>query len=335
MTLIKHTNKYIYLICLVFLLIASQNFYAQEVLWFSNIPPKHEKRIVASGMHKLSSMRGKRGQSSIIQWLRKGASINNAEYVQLGVNGNTNFYLFSPSHQLLKVDKKAKDSSTFFTYASKEEGYYNAYLENKYVSGDTLYITVAKSEMLNHSCRNGHPNVQKIIGPHTYPNKIDVEIVRKRKFTEDFHYFATSSDEVEFTFLVKGKPIPDAKLTFVTQTGWNKSLNTNEKGSNTFQIIQDYFTNWQEIDNRKIFYYMIYGEKTVPKSGIYKEKSYSYIHYITSLSDGYRPAKTMYLSMFWAFAVFVLISLISIAGVFIYRMKRYQIYKEIKLDEKN
>ena len=79
----------------------------------------------------------------------------------------------------------------------------------------------------------------------------------------------------------------------------------------------------------------MYGEITVQEKGIYNEKEYSNVHYVTSLSDGYRPAKTMYTSMFWALALFILTIVITVVGIFIYRLKRSKVYKEIKLDEKN
>ena len=56
-------------------LFLNQPVVAQEIIWFSNTPPKADKKIVPDGMHRLSSLKGKRGQSSIIQWLRRGNSI--------------------------------------------------------------------------------------------------------------------------------------------------------------------------------------------------------------------------------------------------------------------
>lgn len=308
---------------------------AQEISWFSNMPPDGEKNIVTSGMHRLSSKPGKRGQSSIIQWLRKGTNPEEAEYVQISEEEDFEFYLFSPSKKQLEEKLTTKEGKSFFSFVSKEEGYYNAYLIQKEIFGDTLNITVAKSELLNHSCRNGHKLVRGIVGPHIYPKIIPAEIKRKREFAEDLHYFATSGDKIEYQFLVNGKPVEGANLTLVTQKNWNKTLKTNIEGNSTFQFIQDYFSSWQELNNREIYNYLLYGEITLPEKGNYKGNEYSYIHYTTSLSDGYRPAKTMYMSMFWAFVVFIVTIIITVIGIFIFRFKRQKIYKEIKLDEKN
>ena len=327
--------EYTFVSILLVYLFLIQPLVAQEISWFSNMPPEGEKKIVTNGMHRLSSIKGKRGQSSIIQWLRKGTNPEEAKYIQISEEDDFEFYLFSPSKKQLKDKLISKEGKSFFMYSSKEEGYYNAYLIQKEVVGDTLNITVAKSEMLNHSCRNGHKLIRGIVGPHIYPEAIPVEITRKRLLAEDLHYFTTSSDEVEYQFLVNGKPVEGANLTLVTQKNWNKTLKTNKEGKSTFQFIQDYFSSWQELNNREIYYYLIYGEVTLPEQGNYNGSEYSYIHYTTSLSDGYRPAKTMYMSMFWAFAVFILVTVITVAGIFIYRLRRQKIYKEIKLDEKN
>lgn len=306
---------------------------SQEIIWFSNTAPKDNDKISTYGMHRLSSIKGKRGQSSIIQWLRQGTNPLEAEYIEIAEENSFEFYLFSPSQKKVEGKITTKGNSSFFTYASKEEGYYNAYLLVKKVLGDTLHVDIAKSEMLNHSCRNGHQNVRKIIGPYTYPETIPAEVVRKREFSEDFHYFATSSDVVDYNFLVNGKAAIGAKLTLITQTDWHKTLRTDEAGVATFQFIQDYFSAWQELNNRKIYDYLIYGEITLSEPGSYKGKDYSYIHYTTSLSDGYRPAKTMYSSMFWALAIFLFTVVITAVGIFIYRLKKLKVYKEIKFDE--
>lgn len=337
MIFIKKTKKleYTFISILLILLSLFDPLVAQEVYWFSNMPPDGEKNIVTSGMHRLSSKKGKRGQSSIIQWLRKGTNPEEAAYIHLSEEDDFEFYLFSPSKQQLKGKLISKEGKSFFSYVSKEEGYYNGYFIQKKVIGDTLNITISKSELLSHSCRNGHKLIRGIVGPHLYPEIIPAEIKRKREFTEDLHFFTTSSDKVEYQFFVNGKPVEGANLTLVTQKNWNKTLKTNAEGKSTFQFIQDYFSAWQELNNRKIYNYLLYGEIIVPEKGNYKGNEYSYIHYTTSLSDGYRPAKTMYMSMFWAFVVFIVTTIITASGIFIYRFKRYKIYKEIKLDEKN
>jgi len=313
----------------------TQTAAAENNIWFSNKPPPDDKRSAPSGMHGLSSIKGKRGMLSVIQWLRQGTHPITANYIQLSDTNNFEFYLYSPAGEETKGQFSTKEKSAFLTYTSKEEGYYNGYLIVKHVSNDTLYVDIAKAEMLNHSCRNGHKNVRKKIGPDTYPKTIPAEIIRERNLSENFHYFASSGDKVDYQFLVDGKAVEGARLCFNTQTGWKKILLTDENGNCTFQILQDYFSPWQELNNRKVYDYVIFGETTLPQTGNFNGQEYSFVHYTSSLSDGYRPAKTMYLSMFWAFVVFMVTVIISVVGIFIYKLNRNKIYKEVRFDEKD
>jgi len=50
----------------------TQTAAAENNIWFSNKPPAGDKRSAPSGMHGLSSIKGKRGMLSVIQWLRQG-----------------------------------------------------------------------------------------------------------------------------------------------------------------------------------------------------------------------------------------------------------------------
>ncbi len=130
-------------------------------------------------------------------------------------------------------------------------------------------------------------------------------------------------------------PVENAKLTFNTQTGWQKVLTTDKSGKASFQILQDYFSSWQELNYRIVYDYVIFGDITLAQTGKYIDKNYSYVHYTTSLSDGYRPARTMYMSMFWAFVVFMITIIISVVGIFLYKFNRNKKYKEIHFDEKD
>lgn len=304
---------------------------AENSIWFSNKPPSDDKRSAPNGMHGLSAVRGKRGMMFIKQWLRDGYNPHTSKYISLTDTNNFEFYIYSPKGK----GDVGEFNNNCLSYASKEEGYYNGYMVLKYVSNDTLYVDIAKAEMLNHSCRNGHVNERKKIGPDIYPKTIPAEIIRKRNSTEDFHYFASSGDKIDYQFIIDGKPVEGATLAFNTQKGWQKVLFTNEDGISTFQIIQDYFSSWQELNSRKIYYYVIFGKATITQNGIYDGHNYSFIKYTTSLSDGYRPAKTMYMSMFWAFVIFTLTVILTIGGIFIYKIKRNKVYKEVRFDEKN
>ncbi|NOR86127.1 MAG: hypothetical protein GQ527_00820, partial [Bacteroidales bacterium] len=271
---ILKTSRVRFLSGFLMLLFLSPNISAENNLWFSNKPPADEKRTSPSGMHGLSSMKGKRGMSFIVQWLRQGNQPLTSQYVHIS-DSDYEFFLYSPTAQDAKGEFLTDTKTAYLKYAGAEEGYYTAYFIQKHCSNDTLYVDIAKAEMLNHSCRNGHKNERKKIGPNIYPETIPAELVRKRNSVEDFHYFAASGDEVDYQFLINGKPVENAKLIFNTQTAWHKTLITNENGEATFQILQDYFSSWQELNNRKVFDYVIFGQATVLESGTYQNQTYS------------------------------------------------------------
>ncbi len=314
------------------LFLSAQQVFSQEILWFSNTPPPSEKGIRPVGMHRYSGKKGKRGSSNIMQWLRRGDNLLESEYVHLADSNSYEFHLFSPEHKD-GTGKFINSKNAFLSFPSKGEGYFNAYLIHKKISNDTLYIQVAKADMLNHSCRNGHKNVRTKIGPYTYPNIIPAEVVRLRDSRENFHYFAKSGDVVDYKMILNGKPVENASITYITQTNWRNTQKTNSEGIAQFQLIQDYFTNWQELNNRKVYYYLVVAQFTLAEKGEYQGQHYNYIHYTSTMSDGYRPASTMYKSMFWAFVIFIVTLILSIAGIFIYRIRRNKVYKEVHFDE--
>jgi len=65
------------------------------------MPPDDDQQSAPSGMHGLSSVKGKRGTSSVIQWLREGTHPLNSKYIKLSDTDNYEFYLYSPTGKTL------------------------------------------------------------------------------------------------------------------------------------------------------------------------------------------------------------------------------------------
>ncbi|WP_456379457.1 hypothetical protein [Lutibacter sp.] len=360
------------IVLLSFLLLAFQ-LKAQDVIWFSNTPPKEmEKMFKTSGMHRWSaidskkinskpregnnenkynkkikkdsassskpvrsnksSKRSYRPTTKYVQWIRSGSSVKDAAYICLDKNVDYTIDLFSPTGKKENINL-IKDQACYVKFEMKDEGYYNAYLKIKKVKGDTLYINIAKAELINHSCRNGHHKKLEARPVNTYPKVSEFEVYRKRQPYEDYHYFTFSGGNETFKAIYLGKPVSDVKVTINTEKGWSKTMLSDENGEVNTKFIQDYFSEWKELEHRKIFYYMLEAEYTVKKDINYKGKEYSYIHYTLTMSDGYRPSKTMYSSMLWGLIVFVITLVISIGGVFIYKERRKKPYKEITFKE--
>ncbi len=345
-------------ILIVFLFFSFQAV-SQEPIWFSNQPPKSMEKVVkASGMHRYYSLQRtsrktkttnngkkykktkkgktayKRSATKYVQWLRKGNSIKEATYICFPDSTNYRLKLMSPTGKEEPISLE-QNKTCYVKFELNEEGYYNAYLIFKKGQQDTLYQNIAKAELLSHSCRNGHHKKLEARPVRYYPEITDFEIIRLRHPHEDYHYFASSGDTETFKALMNGKPLPGVKITINTEKGWSKTGFTDKNGEFKIQFLQDYFSNWQELDKRKIHYYMLKADYIQPKDIQYKNKDYKYVHYILTMSDGYRPSRTMYASMVWGLIVFLIAMIISIAGIFIYKERRKRPYKEIKFNESN
>ncbi len=343
---------------------------AQDIIWLSNTPPDFMKdRIKTSGMHRFSALKsdrrsgkpsekehkynkfksdstkkGKRSKkesrasyygsgTQYVQWIRQGSSVENARYICLDDSTDYTLMLMSPTSEKSNIEM-VKSKACYLKFAMPDEGYYNAYLIVKKTQGDTLHINIAKVELLNHSCRNGHHKKLEARPVMHYPEITDFEVIRKRHPYEDFHYFSSSGDEETYQALFNGKPVEGVKITMNTEKGWSKTVYTDKEGKVNIQFLQDYFSKWQELNGRKVYYYLLEADYTVNKETEYKGKVYPYVHYTLSMSDGYHPARTMYASMVWGLIVFLLVTVVSIAGIFIYKERRKKPYKELQFDEK-
>lgn len=356
------------------LLFLSHQSLAQKAIWLSNsAPPNMVKEVKATGMHRYSSLKGKKrgarknsktnkdkskynktvtdttkirpnnkkGKKSkksyrpavkYLHWIRKGSSIKDAEYICLDDSSDYELTMISPKGKKEKIEL-VKDNICYTKFELNEEGYHNAYLIIKKNAGDTLHINVAKAELLSHSCRNGHHKKLESRPVEFYPEITDFEMIRIRHPHEDYHYFAASGNIETYRVMLKGEPLKGVKVTINTEKGWSKTLYTNENGEINTQFIQDYFSSWQELNNRKIYYYMIEANFTLKKDINYNGNTYPFTNYTLTMSDGYRPSRTMYASMVWALVVFLTVIVVSSAGILIYKERRRRPFKEITFSE--
>jgi len=305
----------------------------QETLWLSNLPPgERQPEIETSGMHKLSSLSSGRGKTRVVQWLRHGNSVLNSEYVLNSEFADAEFFCYTPQGRLQDCRVDSSEVYKEIGFSNRLEGYYNLYMIQKAIRNDTLHIQVAKAELLNHSCRNGHKDVDKKIRPQIYPGEIPLEITRTRTRLENLHFFVSSGDKIRFKVSRLSEPLKQATVTFHTHQGWQRILRSDADGELVVQLIQDYFTPWKEIDNRNIFHYLAVAEYTEEKGGLFKGQPYRYTHYVASLSDGYYPSKTMYSSLSWALGLFLFFSFLIGGGVALYRKRRKRVYRAIRLE---
>lgn len=306
-----------------------------QPIWLSNkIPVDERKNIRPIGMHHLASISEGRRKVKLVQWLMIGEGVETSAYYT-PVDVNIESLVFAPSGKRVEQKLDSLNQRTILTFSNREEGFYNAYIIVRKVSGDTLYYSIAKSELLNHSCRNGHAHVREMLPFKEYPAFIPLEIVRERMTYENFHYYVASGEEITYKVLLNGTPSEGVKMKLSTEKGWVNSKNTDKSGLVNFQFLQDYFTKWQELNNRKEYTYVLFANTTVSEQGVFNGQSYNFIRYTASISDAYRPAKTFYQSMFWSIIVLLLTTISVVIGVTIYRRRHSKPYKELVFNEKD
>jgi hypothetical protein len=319
--------KIAYFICFFLLLFAFGTF-ASEVIWLSGDPPKKaSKQVKSIGMQRLAGFRGKRGKETLILWVRSGTNPIESEYLNSTHTSEPVVFVFSPEEKLIKAELSDGRMGFALTYDGSLEGFYNIYIIERFVHGDTLYVQIAKAEKLSHSCRNGHKGIRPKIPPHSFPGKVPFEIIRKRIPNEDFHTFLASGDEVSFMMLLNGNPVENANVLITTQKQWAKSLKTNKDGEITFQILGDYFSKWKELNNKEIYKFLLKADYTVIEEGVYNKQAYKNIHYTCTMTEDYIPSETVYKSYVWALAVFVFVVTFLSFLIYLNRKRKRRIYR--------
>jgi len=299
--------------------------------WLCPYPQQHVKQHVKiSGMQKYYAMPGKYGKEKFILWPAKGNSLTEVEYMDSLTVKKSQFYLFSPDREYEKYSLKNTKSGYAFLYDFGKEGYHNAYMINKYLIHDTLFIMISKAERLSHKCRNGHKDVQKKIEPLIYPNLIPFEMIRLRmKPGENYHFLLESGNHVTFKVLHRGKEVKGAEVTFTTNKDWHKTIITNKKGTATFQVPSDYFPSMGELKQKKVSYYLVKAKFTVALDSKDTNSQFKYICYTCTYPGEYIPSQSLYKSSFWAVIVIVVSVLIISIIVIISRSEKNKILSRL------
>ncbi|MFC1733555.1 hypothetical protein ACFL6I_24920 [candidate division KSB1 bacterium] len=308
---------------IVFIIIISPVYiFGQNVLWWSNIPPQSKKnKVITYGMHKLSSMRGEKGKSQIIQWLRNGNNINHSIFLSQQPE-NSEIILFDPDGKETEISLNTRDKDLSILYTGEMEGFYNLYLLNQSVRNDTLFVLAAKAERLCHSCRNGHKEVHIKIPYETYPERIPFEILRERFFQEDFHFFISSGDEVTFQVLLNGQPVDHAEVRMITEKDWSVKKYTDKNGQISQEMIGDFFSRIKEFHKDELHNFLIIASCNITSAGVFQGKPYEYIHYTATYTDSYKPAVYQYSSFVYGIFSVLIVVAVSLVIIKIYRNRK-------------
>ncbi len=305
-------------------------------MWLSQIPPSERaKQIKPAGMHRLPSIKKRgRGPTTLALWLRQGDSVLEADYPDQHGFDHLETKILSPQSQAVKHALTKVNGGLELTFVGPEEGFYNAYLIGQKLNNEILQISTIQSELINHSCRNGHDHVSRNIGS-IYGEEIPLEIIRTRVQWEDFHTFIKSGDDIEYQLLLYGQPVQGVQVTLTTHQGWQKSKLTNAEGKVSFEFIGEYFDRDKEFHSRDIYHYLLVANYTVSEAGEYQGQAFQQTKYQTTVSEKYRAATEIYTSTVWGLFTMLFTSVVIGLGIFMYRRRTTRQYREVVFSEKD
>jgi hypothetical protein len=303
---------------------------AGEMLWLSDAPPP--------GSHA-----GARSHGGPVQ-IRHGIYHKHL-WLRLGNSPQEDGYVTQDSHfpPLMLLDTKGQVSEQEISpdknngllnidFPMPEEGFYNVYASRQQVNNGQRRFQIAKAEVLKHSCREGHDNIQEKMPPRTNA-VISLELVRERRPKENFHTRIGFGDTVSFIVMRHAKPLPDAVVTLATAQGWSKRSVSDSKGRVSYTMIRDYYPPWRLFNKRHAQPYMVTAEYRLPESGELDGRHYDHTLYCASFAGNYYPSSSDYQS----YAIGLIIGLFALVfsgvAIYLFRRRRSLPYREVRFNE--
>lgn len=304
---------------------------AGNALWLSDISP-HAGHGHGGHAHGGPVIK-RRGVYYKQLWLRHGENPGGSGYVQ-EVSSLSPLLLLDTAGQLSEIPVLRDEDHGLYhvEFPMPEEGFYNAYLIHQWADAGERLVQIAKAEVLKHSCREGHDNVQEKMPPQ-YSRDIPLEIVRQRVAKENFHTLLGHGDSISFQVLHNGKPQAGAEVTFTTAKGWSKSSVSDSEGRVRYTLIRDYYPQWELFNKRQPEPYVVSAVYTLPEVGELNGETYRRTAYRTSFAGNYYPSPRDYESYAYGLSFGLLALLLSGIGIYIYRRRRQTPYREVRFDD--
>lgn len=227
------------------------------------------------------------------------------------------------------VDMKPLDGSL--------DGVFNLYVVDRSVEGGVLTVRAAKANMTNHSCGWGHKFKfdQERLRPK-HDGEIPLEIVALDLWDRNFHSKTMSGDILATQVLQNGKPAAGARVSFITGSGWTKTVLADEQGKASIQLIRDYYPEtWSLFDARKKSTVLVTASVEAPEKGVYQGKAYTGTRLVATLPWRYSPQRREYSSYGYGLGVGALFLVASGAGIYAYRERRKRPCREVTFDERS
>lgn len=267
-------------------------------------------------------------------WLRLGDPPLNDGYV-VGANNNPSALVLDTQGKMSRHELTRDDQHGMYhlEVPMPEEGFYNAYVQHQWAENDLREVMIAKAEFLKHSCREGHDDIKSKMPPNATEG-IPLELIRERLSGEDFHTMQGFGDTITFDLRYKGEPLSNAEVTMITQHGWRNTVRTDDEGRARFMLIRDYYPPWHEFNRRHAQSYLVKASHTVDEGGELEGASYSQTNYTTSYTGNYYPSSRDYASYAYGLSFGLFAFTLSGAGIYLYRRRRRQPFREVQFDEK-
>jgi hypothetical protein len=304
--------------------------HAAQTLWLSDAAPNARgKRAQGHG----GPVTVRKGTYFKRLWLREGDLPQDADYVAQSDEAPSLVLIDTAGKiETLPFSQAPDNGPLSVEFPMPEEGFYNAYVERRRVNDGVLEVSLAKAEVMKHSCREGHDNVQVKMPPRHHA-AMPLEVVRERKPKEDFHSRLGHGDEVGFRVLRNGAPLAGAQVTLTSGQGWSKRLLSDGEGNVSFRMIRDYYPPWSLFKKRHAQPYLLNVRYSQPAAGELDGEAYHGTRYTASFTGSYYPSPDDYQSYAYglSFGLFALLS--TGGGVYFFRRRRKRPYREVRFDE--
>ncbi|TCJ15106.1 hypothetical protein EZJ19_08050 [Parasulfuritortus cantonensis] len=312
------------------------------LLWLTDSPPRrggHAGGRPGGGRPGMTGMAGMAGMAeggpdamaSKRVWLRAGANPLDAH----PASGDETALLQGPDGKAAELPVEAHGGPYNVTFPTPEQGYYNVYLIRRILDQDALEVTAAKAEVTRAGMGHGlsrEDNARLV--PARTDARVPVEIVRERKDKEALFTRVSYGDAISFQVLRNGKPVQNARVTFTSGQGWSHSVQSDEDGRASFTVIRDYYPDeWRLFDKRHRETWLVAASFTTPEAGDYQGGRYARTRYTATLSGAYYPGVTDYESYSDGLLVGLAGLLFTGTGIYAYRRRRVQPYKEVRFDD--
>jgi hypothetical protein len=320
-------------------LAASQAIAESNLFWLSDVAPKKSKAVAQAGAHHGSdnmdaAMSGEESDTTHNSvkhvWLRSGDEIGQASYLNIQ-QYNGNLSILNAYNQRTLAGQAPIGQTAHVKLEFKELGFNNAYAKREQLSGHTLFIQLAKAEILKGSCceREVAPEQLKAISDPDQP----LEIVREHLEKEKLFTRMVSGDTLNFLVHSRGQPAAGVEVRMITQQGWEKKARTDEHGQVSFTLIRDYFPSWDDFKRRTKETFVVVAEKEESEIGAFQGEKYEKVRYQATLSGKYAPSPYDYKSYAYGLGIAVFVIAFGGLGVYLYRRRRVKPFQEIRYSE--